>query len=165
LHSEVTVTHSEKVLKWDKGRSAQLEVMAADSFQGGAIIAFVGFLLPWVLPAPDYGSVWWYGGWEMIFDVDKREFWVIALGVLYLGLLVITFLKTDAMTRLFVALGVFLSTALVVMLVVASVALKNPIEAIGIGLFVLIVGHTLMLFGAITGALMSMLSAVFFQAD
>ncbi len=159
------MTPPEQVLKWNQGRLAELQDMAGGAFQTGALLAFIGFLLPWVLPAPDYGSSWWYGGWEMIFDADKREFWVIVLGILYLAQLGIGFRRTPFTTRLLVALAVFLATCLAVMLVALSVVIKNPIEAVGMGLLVLVVGHTLTLYGAITGCLLSMVSTIFYRTD
>lgn len=129
----------------------------------GVVISLLGFALPW------FKSGWqWYGGWTLKTWDDFAGIVIlifISYGLLLLGGIFLHRLFFMEYPNL-IGLGVVLSlTVVMAIFIVVSMAIADAISGIyrdglvwGIGIFVMLPGHAMMIWGALTIWMVSHLS-------
>jgi len=129
----------------------------------GGLASLVGFLLPWFKPQEDVAS--WYSGWAAM---TSDGFWTTFIMVGYVILIFAGYALLDR-GPLPVALVSALSLAvamatLVIVLVAAADALDHSsIEQLvwNVGVFVMVLGHALLIFGALGTWALTVIEQVF----
>lgn len=135
----------------------------------GAIIAFIGFLLPWF--SPNLGLIGWYGGWAMVSQDGPRWGLLVVAGYVVMIVGCCTMQRSSpegAQAMAMVSFVVLFGTALAVGFALARAAgraIDIGSMSWGIGLVPLLVGLPIMTWGAISAASLWQLARVVLILD
>jgi hypothetical protein len=129
------------------------------------LLSFLGFVLPWF--KFDKSAQWFYGGWDLLTNEGLTGLWIIF--ALYLILAIAIFYKPIPGSIVVVLTTLVILSTLVIVAMAAGDAL-NRFRAMGIldwniGLFLMLPGHAILLWGAIYRAILPIIDGALIRLD